>query len=265
MRAEEIQGRRGNLPVAVAFDRQQSVPKQVYELLREKILTVELKPGESINERWLAEWLGVSRTPIREAIKRLSDAGLIRTIPNVGTSVSLVNARKASELCLIRASLESAAIRVAAERFDETTGQFLAQTIAWQQETVERADLNRNIAIDNEFHRTIVELSGFTTMWSILQNVMSEILRVRHLSVRLPRRLDEPIQEHVKILDALRLRDPDRAEAAMRHHLNESYRSIMQAIAAHPEYVEDVAEPPPSELTLGPVGMRQPVFTSRRI
>jgi len=251
--------------VAVAFDRQQSVPKQVYELLREKILTVELKPGESINERWLAEWLGVSRTPIREAIKRLSDGGLIRTIPNVGTSVSLVNARKTSELCLIRASLESAAIRVAAERFDETTGALLEQMIAWQRETVQRSDLNRNIAVDNEFHRTIVELAGFTTMWSILQNVMSEILRVRHLSVRVPRRLEEPIEEHVQILQALRSRDADRAEQAMRHHLDKSYRSIMEAVAAHPKYVEVLSEPAPAELTLGPVGMRQPVFTSRRI
>ena len=251
--------------MAVAFDRQHSVPKQVYELLREKILTVELKPGDSINERWLAEWLGVSRTPIREAIKRLSEAGLIRTIPNVGTSVSLINARTASELCLIRASLESAAIRVAAEHFDEATGAFLAQTIEWQKQTIRQGDLNRNLTVDNEFHRAIVELAGFTTMWSILQNVMSEILRVRHLSVRVPRRLDEPIDEHTRILEALRSRDPDRAEQAMRHHLNESYKSIMQAIAAHPEYVEDVTAqpPPPSELTLGPIGSHPPGWTSR--
>ncbi len=236
---------------AGAFDRQQNVPKQVYELLREKILTVELKPGESINERWLVEWLGVSRTPIREAIKRLSDVGLVRTIPHVGTSVSLINARTASELCLIRASLESAAIRVAAEHFDETTEQILAQTIDRQKQTVERADLNLNLRVDNEFHRAIVEQAGFTTMWSILQNVLSEILRVRHLSIRVPRRLDEPINEHICILDALRLRDPDLAEQAMRHHLNELYKSIMQAIAAHPEYVEDAtAQMPPRKAML---------------
>lgn len=232
--------------MAIAFDRQQSVPKQVYELLREKILTVELKPGESINERRLSEWLGVSRTPIREAIKRLSEVGLIRTIPNVGTSVSLINARKAGELCLIRASLESAAARVAAARFDDATGAFLAQTIVWQKDTVARDDRNRNIAVDNEFHRTIVACAGFPTMWSILQNVMCEILRVRHLSVLVPRRLDEPIAEHAHILAALNARDPDGAEKAMRHHLDESSRSILQAIAAHPEYVEDSAPAPVS-------------------
>ena len=242
--------------MVAVLDRQQSVPKQVYALLREKILTLELKPGDSINERWLSEWLGVSRTPIREAIKRLSEAGLVHTIPNVGTSVSLINARKASELCLIRASLESAAIRVAAEHFDEPAGLLLAKTIDWQKQTVELGDLNRNLAVDNEFHRTIVELAGFTTMWSILQNVLSEILRVRHLSIRVPRRLDEPIEEHIRILEALRQRDPDRAEEAMRHHLNESYKSIMQAIAAHPEYVQDFSAeaPPPSELSLGTIG-----------
>jgi DNA-binding GntR family transcriptional regulator len=249
----------------VAFDRQRSVPKQVYELLREKILTVELKPGESINERWLAEWLGVSRTPIREAIQKLSAAGLIRTIPNVGTSVSLIDARKASELCLIRASLETAAIRVAAERFDDAVGRALEQTIEWQKETILQSDLNRNIAVDNEFHRTIVESAGFTTTWSILQNVMSEIMRVRHLSVRVPRRLDEPVQEHIQILAALRLRDPDRAEHAMRHHLSESYKSIMQAIAAHPDYVGKAEPGPAVETNLGPAGMRRRGLPGRSI
>src|ERR1700691_899759 len=85
---------------AVAIDRGRSVPPQVYELLREKILTLQLKPGESINERWLADWLGVSRTPIREAINRLSANGLIAIVPNVGTSVSLINVARVKEFNL---------------------------------------------------------------------------------------------------------------------------------------------------------------------
>lgn len=225
----------------VALDRQKNVPDQVYELLKTKILTVEFKPGESINERWLAEWLGVSRTPIREAINRLSAVGLIRTVPNVGTSVSLINARTVAELCLIRASLESAAVRVAVEQFDDAAERALARTIELQKETVERSDLDYNLAIDNEFHRTIIHLAGFTTMWAILQDVLLEIQRVRHLSIRVPRRLDEPIVEHIQILEALRSRNADRAEQTMRHHLSESYKSIVKAIAAHPNYLENTA------------------------
>lgn len=228
--------------MAVAFDRQQSVPRQVYDLLREKILSVELEPGVSINERWLADWLGVSRTPIREAIKRLSDNGLISIVPNVGTSVALINLRKVQELCLIRASLESAAIRVAAERYTARTGGALRDLIDSQAATIAERDLNRNLAIDNEFHRTIVELAGFTTVWNILQNVMGEILRVRHLSVRVPRRLEGPIEEHRAIVAALETGSPDKSEAALKFHLSESLKSIMNALDEHPDYLEKVPD-----------------------
>src|SRR5260370_24239392 len=102
----------------IAIDRRRSVPPQVYELLREKILSVQLKPGESINEGWLADWLGVSRTPIGEAINRLAANSLIAIVPNVGTSVALINVEKVKEFNYIRTSLESLIVRHAAERFD---------------------------------------------------------------------------------------------------------------------------------------------------
>ncbi len=110
----------GKSSAAVPIDRRRGVPRQVYQVLREKILTVQLKPGESINERWLADWLGVSRTPIREAINRLSAHGLIAIVPNVGTSVSLINVGRVKEFCLIRMSLESLIVRHAAESVGAT-------------------------------------------------------------------------------------------------------------------------------------------------
>jgi len=223
--------------MAVAFDRQQSVPRQVYELLRAKILSVELRPGESINERRLSEWLGVSRTPVREAIKRLSDNGLISTIPNVGTFVSLINPKKVEELYLIRTSLETAAIRLAAEGFDRKKAHTLQTLIDRQRATLQGPDLPTNIAIDNEFHRSIAEFSGLTTTWAILEQVMGEILRVRHLSVRMPRRLEEPIREHVAILRALKTGNPDNAEQAMKRHLAASHDSVMMALAQNPSYL----------------------------
>jgi DNA-binding GntR family transcriptional regulator len=223
--------------MAVAFDRQQSVPRQVYELLRAKILSVELRPGESINERRLSEWLGVSRTPVREAIKRLSDNGLISTIPNVGTFVSLINPKKVEELYLIRTSLETASIRLAAEGFDRKKAHILQTLIDQQRATLQGPDLPTNIAIDNEFHRSIAEFSGLTTTWSILEQVMGEILRVRHLSVRMPRRLEEPIREHVAILRALKTGNPDSAEQAMKRHLAASHDSVVMALAQNPSYL----------------------------
>ncbi len=224
--------------MAFTFDRQQSVPRQIYELLREKILSVELKPGESINERRLAEWLGVSRTPIREAIKRLADNGLISIIPNIGTSVALISPKKVEELYLIRKSLESATARVAAQHFDQKDVGVLRELIDQQAATLAGPDSVRSLAIDVEFHRSIAEIGGLRMTWVILQQVMGEILRVRHLSALVPGRLKEPINEHVAILEALKGNNPDRAERAMKLHLDKSYKSVVRALELNPSYLE---------------------------
>jgi DNA-binding GntR family transcriptional regulator len=228
----------GKSSASVAIDRRRSVPRQVYEVLREKILTVQLKPGESINERWLAEWLGVSRTPIREAINRLSANGLIAIVPNVGTSVSLINVGRVKEFSLIRMSLESLIVRRAAERFDEASTLALGALIEQQIATLEEPDLIENIVVDSQFHHAIAEISGLTATWAIMQHAMDEILRVRHLSIRLLRPLREPIDEHQAILDALKTGDADLCEQAMKAHLSSSYRHIDRALRHHPEYLE---------------------------
>jgi GntR family transcriptional regulator, rspAB operon transcriptional repressor len=228
----------GKSSATVAIDRRRSVPHQVYEVLRERILTVQLKPGESINERWLADWLGVSRTPIREAINRLSAHGLIAIVPNVGTSVSLINVGRVKEFCLIRRSLESLIVRHAAERFDDAAALALRALVEQQVATLDEPDLIENIVVDTQFHRAIAEISGLRATWLILQHAMDEILRVRHLSVRLLRPLREPIDEHLAILDALRTGDADRCEQAMKAHLDSSYKHIVRALEQHPEYLE---------------------------
>ncbi len=237
-RAREIAAAGRKRGAAIAIDRRRSVPRQVYELLREKILTVQLEPGESINERWLADWLGVSRTPIREAINRLSANGLIAIVPNVGTSVSLINVGKVEEFNLIRTSLETMIIRRAAERFDDNADLLLRDLIGRQIATLETPDLIENIVVDTKFHRAIAGISGLSATWAILQHAMDEILRVRHLSVRLRRPLREPIDEHLAILAALRTKDPDRCEQAMKAHLDLSYGHFVAALAQHPEYLE---------------------------
>jgi GntR family transcriptional regulator, rspAB operon transcriptional repressor len=224
--------------MAIELDRQQNIPKQVYELLREKILSVELKPGASINERRLTEWLGVSRTPIREAVRRLADNGLISIVPHVGTSVSLISAKRIRELYLIRSSLECALIRTSAERFDERAAKTLQDLIEQQSATLAGPDFVRHVVVDDEFHRSIAGLSGMTLAWEILQKVMSEVTRLRHLSVRIPGRLSQPLEEHVAILEALKSNDPDASQLAMKAHLDNSFQSILTALELYPDYLE---------------------------
>jgi GntR family transcriptional regulator, rspAB operon transcriptional repressor len=227
----------GYRDVNVVFDRQQNVPSQVYDLLRGRIETAELRPGESINERRLSDWLGVSRTPIREAIRRLAGDGLIVIVPHVGTSVALVDPMRVYEFCQIRVSLESAAVAEATRHFTPGIGTQLDGLIEEQDETISSGDAVRNINVDTEFHRLIHRTSGFSTMTEILQRVMGEIIRARHLSIKLPGRLRDPIKEHKAIVAGLRSGDPHQAAAAMKAHLDRSISSIMRVMETNPDFL----------------------------
>ncbi|MEP6826914.1 MAG: GntR family transcriptional regulator [Aestuariivirga sp.] len=212
------------------LDRHENVPRQIYEILRTQILSTELPPGSSINERYLAEVLGVSRTPIREAIRRLSNDGLISIIPNVGTSVALFDPLRVREFCQIRTVFECMAIEAAVQNFGLAEDRKLAQLIDDQDKTIDRGDMITNIAIDTEFHRLMMELSGYRVIPDFLQTAMGEILRARHLSIKLPGRLREPIIEHQIILEALRSGNTNACVAAMKDHLDKSFVSIMKVL-----------------------------------
>ena len=227
--------------MVIVLDRQGSVPRQVYELLLEKIQVAELRPGQSVNERELAALLGISRTPIREAMRKLSNDGLLEIVPHVGTTVAQVDPRKVYECCLIRESLESMAAEEATKHFTPPAGRMLDRLIAEQEETIVTGDMVRNIAVDSEFHSVIHRLSGFNTMADVLRRVMAEVVRVRHLSIKLPGRLREPIEEHRQIVVAMRAGDQKRASAAMKRHIELSMASVMLVMDTHPEFLTRAA------------------------
>ena len=212
------------------LDRQENVPRQIYEILRTRILSTELPPGTAINERDLVEALGVSRTPIREAIRRLSNDGLISIVPSVGTSVATFDPSRVHEFCQIRTGFECIAIEAAVKNFSFAEDRKLAQLIDDQDKTIDSGDMISNIAIDTEFHSVIMEMSGYEVIPDFLHRAMGEILRARHLSIQLPGRLREPIIEHQKILEALRSGNPKKCTKAMKDHLDKSFVSIMTVL-----------------------------------
>jgi len=216
--------------VAPLIDRRQSTPPQVYDLLRHRIQSSELAPGDAINERALAEWLGVSRTPIREAIRRLAGEGLIQVIPNVGTRVAPFEPARVIESCIIRISLEMVSIAKAALAFTEMDGRRLESLIVEQEHTIATGDTLRNMGLDIEFHRQIIQISGYTIVDELLQKVMGEVLRARHQSIKIPGRPHETIAEHRAILQALQSGDPEESATRMQYHLNQSYLTILKVL-----------------------------------
>jgi DNA-binding GntR family transcriptional regulator len=218
------------------LDRQKNVASQIYDHLRKKILKVELRPGDPINERGLAEALGASRTPLRDAIRRLSSEGLISTVPHVGTFVALIDSDRLQECSFIRATLESAGIRLAAPLFTEPDGRRLDELVARQESTIQTRNIAANIEVDLAFHRAILDVAGLKMTNAVLDRIMGDIIRVRHLSGEIPGRLQSTIAEHRSIIAALRSRDPDACETALRAHLQSSFTSINAVLEQHPSY-----------------------------
>ena len=212
---------------------------QVHAALREAIVSAELEPGRHLSENELAEWLGVSRTPVREALIRLRDDRLVEIMPQRGTAVARISPGAVADAQFVREALECAAIRIAAERADAADVAALDGLIRRQVEVSAAHDFDRFYVLDDELHGALCELSGHGIAWSLAQRANGHLNRVRRLILPQPHYLAEMVAEHRLVVDAVGRGEPDEAEAALRHHL----RMVLSAVPAirdqHPDYFED--------------------------
>src|SRR3954469_813398 len=132
----------------------------VYGALRQAIVSTELEPGRQISENEIADMLGVSRTPVREALARLRDDQLVQIVPQLGTFVSRISVSGVDDAQFLREALECSAVRLAAERADKGDVADLGVLIAGQEVAHASADPSAFFALDDELHSTLCELSG---------------------------------------------------------------------------------------------------------
>jgi DNA-binding GntR family transcriptional regulator len=208
----------------------------VYERLRNAIISLEMEPGRRLSENELAEWLGVSRTPIREALVRLRDDRLVEIVPQLGTFVAPISEAAVSDAQFVREALECAAIRLAAERVTDDDIAALKGILRRQRELRDASDFGRFYVLDDEFHAALCGLSGHGFAWSLVQRANGHLNRVRRLSLPQPRYMREMVAEHRLVVDALARRDPDGAEAALRHHLGMVLSALDDIRREHPDY-----------------------------
>jgi GntR family transcriptional regulator, rspAB operon transcriptional repressor len=210
--------------------------QHVYALLREAIVSVELAPGQQLSENDLALRIGVSRTPIREAIVRLRDDRLVEIVPQLGTFVTRISPLAVADAQFVRESLECAAVKLAAKRADGEAVEALRAILRRQAETSADGDLDRAYALDDEFHRAICDLSGHGIAWALSQRASGHLNRIRRLSLTQPDYLSEMIAEHHGVLDAIAHNRPAQGEKALRHHLQMVLASLPDIKAAHPQF-----------------------------
>jgi DNA-binding GntR family transcriptional regulator len=217
-----------------------SARDQVYVVLREAIVSAELEPGRRLSENELADRLGVSRTPVREALVRLRDERLVAIVPQLGTFVTLISPDAVADAAFVREALECSAIRLATGNATERDLEELQANLAAQDRAEETGDIDAFDHLDEALHRTLCELSGRDIAWSLSRRANGHLDRVRRLSLPEPGYLGEMVAEHRAVVAAVADKDPDQAEAALRHHLRMVLSSLPSIRAAHPDYFEEV-------------------------
>jgi GntR family transcriptional regulator, rspAB operon transcriptional repressor len=209
---------------------------QAYHLLRDAIVSGELEPGRQLSENELATRLGVSRTPVREALVRLRDDRLVEIVPQLGTFVTQISEAAVADAYFVREALECAAVREAAVHAQKDDVAALRAMIARQDDVRAAGDYARWFVLNDEFHRALSDLSDHPIAWTLICRVSGHLDRIRRLSLPQPRYLDQMLGEHRLILKTIARGDPDAAEDAMRHHLRMVLTALPLLRASYPDY-----------------------------
>jgi GntR family transcriptional regulator, rspAB operon transcriptional repressor len=213
-----------------------SASRRVYLCLRQRIVEMSMLPGARIVEREIAEELGISRTPVHEAVQRLADEGLVEVLPRSGTFVARIPLDALEEAMLVRNALETAIIEKAAERAT-TKGVARLRAILGEQEAAVLAnDLRAFHRSDETFHATLAELSGYPGVWPIILQAKTQMDRYRQLTLPLEGRTTGVLAEHRAVVEAVASGDPRQAVAAMRDHLDHVLPVLEMTRKLRPEF-----------------------------
>jgi DNA-binding GntR family transcriptional regulator len=213
-----------------------SLADHVFERLLEAIVQGSIKPGDRLSETLIAKRLGVSRGPLREAIRRLEGRKLVERTPNVGPRVVALTPDDLIEIFYIRERLEGLAARLATERMSEKALDQLEERLAQHAKnaSLQRGDGYLQDAGDDDFHYLIVQGSGSNRLKELLCNDLYHLLRIyRFKSSETVGRAKTALREHKTILRAMRKRDAAEAERLMMQHIAAARNNLAQSVAAN--------------------------------
>lgn len=215
---------------------------QLYDIIRNGIVQLRLHPGAAINEKEICRRLGVSRTPLREAILQLASENLVSVVPSTGTRVAPIHIQDAFDGQLVRDALEMRVVRLAAARMTHIYERALAANMAAQHQASATRDFDNFYLLDEEFHRLISECGASPHVWRIINGAKAQLDRVRRLAFPRTNHAEIVLVEHQAVFDGLIRRDDERAAAAMQAHLDRVFESVRVLIAERPDYFSADAE-----------------------
>ena len=222
-----------------ARPRAATAASKIYNDLRVELVSLQRRPGEVISEAQIALSYGVSRTPVREAILKLSDEGLLEIYPQSGIFVSRIPLAALPEAIIVRKALEETTARMAAER--ATPSQILAlQSILERQREASAAGNSDTFhQADEMFHATVADVAGYPGIWKYIQQVKVHVDRYRRLTLPQRGRMPKVIIEHEAVLTAIEAHDDEGARRAMETHLENLLDNISTTRHINPEYFDE--------------------------
>jgi GntR family transcriptional regulator, rspAB operon transcriptional repressor len=216
-----------------------SAREQAYSVLRSAIVSAELEPGRRLSENQLAELIGVSRTPVRDALARLRDERLVAIVPQLGTFVTFVDEDAVADAHFVREALEIEAVRIAAGQAGGEAMEALERNLAEQQRAADADDAELFAQLDDDLHHILCDLSGREVAWRLSERTRGQLDRIRLLSLPEAGYRHQMLAEHRAVVAAVADHDAPRAERELRHHLRMVLSQLPAIREAHPEYFQE--------------------------
>lgn len=200
---------------------------QVADMLRDLIMTGKLKEGDKVNEAGLCDTMGISKTPLREALRVLSVEGLIELVPNRGAFVTQPMLDEITEMFDVMELLEGFCARSACEKLDDTSFARLEKLHLELEKYYRLCNQAEYVRINNQYHTFLQELAGNRALNQIVTGLRKKILLYRFQSLNQPHRFEESIREHRHLIEAFRKREPEKAEALMQMHMKNQCQAMV--------------------------------------
>src|SRR4030067_773123 len=205
-----------------------TIRRRIYNFLREQLLSGEIQPHQHLIEAKIAQEIGTSRTPVREALHSLELEGLIESIPRVGYVVKPISEQEVEEICEMRMAIEGVAARWAIEKAYKKLVEELEKNISIAEEKVSKGNVRAFVDMDARFHEIISKFSGSKRLLELAQTLRRHMLRYRIQSIYSIDNVLRAIDGHKGILRAIEKRNLEEVNQAIRHHMEQSKSDILR-------------------------------------
>jgi DNA-binding GntR family transcriptional regulator len=223
-------------PLPAKAQRTEALTDRAYAQLQTAIANLVLQPGRELTERYVSEWLGIGRMPVREALLRLRDEGLVPVVPRRGYYVSQISAEDAREIYEMLEGLESMAVKLAAERATPEDIVRLELAVKQQEEALARDDLDAWLVADEKFHDAILEIARNRRIRKIIEPLNAQLHRLRLFTVRIRPKPTRSVAEHRAEVEAIKS-----GNAELARDIHEAHRAHARKVMV--EVIEKYAGP----------------------